>query len=89
MADAINIREIRHKDVQQPRKVVSRTAQQERSLLRLAIIATVALTDAIRVPRSRSSRGTLSQGDAEERSSLLNARHRQLRRIQQAHLHEQ
>ena len=41
------------------------------------------------LPRSGWSRKTLSLGDAEERSSLLNARHRQLRRIQQAHLHEQ
>ena len=55
----------------------------------LAIIATVALTDAVTVPWSGSSRGTLSLGDADERSSLLNARHWQLRRIQQTHLHEQ
>jgi len=55
----------------------------------LAIIATVALTDAVTAPRSESSRRTLCLGDAEELSRLLNTGHRQLRRIKQAHLHEQ
>ena len=67
-----------------------RTAQNKNeAYFALPIIATVALTDAVTVPRSGSSRRTLSPGGTEKRSSLLNARHGQLRRIQQSHLHQQ
>ena len=90
MADAMNGQEVHHTDCRQPRVSYGlELHNKNEGYFAFAKIETLALTDAVTVPRSGSSLRTLCLGDAEERSSLLNTGHRQLRRIQQAHLHEQ